>query len=497
MLAPLPGLALTPAAPRPAPQAARTDVAAAAAGEAADSVALGAGAAAVPDVKLWARHAVSSAAEAAAAGMPGVPQVWRQGLCPYMSQAAQQQSGPDSALACLSQALQDRQLDPVEFFGQLRDQFGSQVQLGQVVVETRSEVAQAILNATDHRRSERSLFAKSPLQGHGLSSVYGDDSLFLLGGESWQERRQALSTHFRVETLLAPEKVSALKERVAGHLDRLEGLSREGPVDLNRFLRGVTLDVASHTMFGETLSAGELQSSVELFDRAGQEVAERQWFGESKRDTRAELACWAERRLQGRSAGDPTRSDLLQTVLDQHAGGAPPLQEVATMAMLGHETTANLLSWAVAELSSQPELRQQIRDERDAETQTATRGALREAARLHAPNFLLGREALTDIDLDTPQGRFSVPAGTQVLMPLQQVNADAREDDTTPTSKFYSFGGGARVCLGQVLARLEAQIVLSELTSRFELTPVSQQPLQPRSDVSSRPADSRFHVAPR
>jgi cytochrome P450 len=147
-----------------------------------------------------------------------------------------------------------------------------------------------------------------------------------------------------------------------------------------------------------------------------------------------------------------------------------------------------------AELGDQPATFANLGD------QPSLKDGLREATRLHGPNYLLSREARQDVVVPTPQGPLALEAGTQVLMPMRPLNSDPDNEDFNAGrdgSKIYSFGAGNRVCAGQVLARLEAQLIVSELVRRFELTPVNAGAPQPLSDFSSRPADMRYRLTSR
>ena len=163
------------------------------------------------------------------------------------------------------------------------------------------------------------------------------------------------------------------------------------------------------------------------------------------------------------------------------------------LTMLGHETTANLLTYSAAELARHPQELAELRAEYQASIGSArptldqttslrvTRNAIKETTRQHAPNYLVSREALQDVSLDG----MLISAGTQVLMSIPDTNEQA-------DGKIFSFGGGTRVCMGQVLARLEAAVVLSQLMTRFDLEATAQTSLAPKSDFSSRPADAHY-----
>lgn len=439
---------------------------------------------------------------------------FRQGLCPYLAQATENKGAEWSALDVLRQSLQDEQMDPVQFFDKVHDYYGPSVKVGDVLFESRPEVVQEILTSTDNDRGNKDLFGKSSLQRQGLGSVYGEESVFLLSDEQWQTRREMLQPFFTGEHVLSEEKHAHLLQTVQRHF---ESWTIGQPIDLGAKLRSLTLDVAMQHMFGQQLSLAELDSSAGLFERAGEFVTNR-FLGRGAAcpaDLRAELDAWADERLAGRASGE-ARTDMLQALLDSPQGQDRESlrEEILTMTMLGHETTAALLSSTAAQLSQHPELVQQMRAEYRQEVGTAAptlkqtqalavvRAALKESTRLNAPNYLVSREAKHDLKLETEDGPLELRKGTQVLMPLQEVNQD--QEYWGPSGppeqwiadreggRFYSFGSGGRVCMGQVLARLESNLVLSQLFESFDLKPVAAQPSVPLSDFSSRPSDMQF-----
>jgi cytochrome P450 len=455
--------------------------------------------------------ATSDAGQATTAAMLGE---FRQGLCPYLAQATQNQGPEWSALDVLRQNLQDDNLDPVQFLDKVHDYYGSSVQVGNVLFEARPEVVQDILTQTDNDRAQKDDFGKSTLQIQGLGSVYGDNSVFLLSDEGWKQRRELLQPFFTGEHVLSEDKHSHLVQTIHRHFD---SWALGQPIDLGAKLRALTLDVAMQHMFGEELPPAELERSAALFERAGEFVTNR-FLGRGEdcpSELRAELDAWADERLSGRAPG-AGRNDMLQALLNSPQGQDRQAlrDEILTMTMLGHETTAALLSSTAAQLSQHPEVVAQLREEyrqevgsgaptlKQTQALQGTKAALKESTRLHAPNYLVSREAKHDVRLETPDGPMDVRKGTQILMALQEVNQDeAYWGPSGPPeewiadrdgARLYSFGGGGRVCLGQVLARLESNLVLSQMVERFELQAVAPQPAAPLSDFSSRPSDMRF-----
>lgn len=449
-------------------------------------------------------RALGEAASLGAGGGPGqagtaqIQAQMRQGLCPYLSQATQNNPSQDwSALNLLRQSLEQGQTDPVDFLHGVHQAYGPSLKVGDVLFESRQEVVGAILVATQNPVEGRTHFAKSTLQSQSLGQVYGDHTIFLEAGKPWRAQRSKLQSHFLGQAVMSEPNHQHLQEVVKKHLD---ALPTGQPVDLNLKLRALSLDVAISHMFGMDLERTELEKLAELFQRGGQ-LAQNQLFGLQYSDPnlKNELKAVADRLI-----ASPTPAPTLQTLLaDPQAGDKEWLrQQMLMLTMLGHETTGNLLTYSVAELVNHPQELAELRAEYAANIGQArptleqttglkvTRNAIKETTRQHAPNYLISREALQDVQV----GDTLLKAGTQVLMSVQDTNRLAQNEwnPDRDGGKIFSFGGGARVCLGQVLARLEAAVVLSQLMTRFDITPTPTTSLAPLSDFSSRPADAHY-----
>lgn len=436
---------------------------------------------------LGEQAACAAGGGAALAGAANQLEQFRAGLCPYLAQASQHGPQDMSALAALSQALQENKLDPVEFFDQAAEKFGPSFQVGDVRVEARPDFVQQILVDTQSRPTDDYAFTKSPLQAGTLGNLLGHDSVFFNGGQEWQTRRELMQPFFAGKSVLNDQVNAQIRATVDKHLD-----SWGAEEDLGKRLKELTLDAAVHHMFGIELSPEELTHAAHLFERVGAQARDR-LFGRENDDTlKPELDALAERLLQG-------DSEMLRGLKATLPDPAQLREEVLSMSLLGHETTANLLSWALADVSRSPERLEQLRTELDAELKPdsgysatlgidATRDLVRDTASLHPPNYLLMREAAKDV---TILGE-TIKAGTQVLMPLAVTN---RQEEGN--GKFYSFGGGRRFCMGQVFARLEAAVALNGILGRFDLEPVNPAPPGPLTDFSQGPADNRYRLRPR
>lgn len=198
------------------------------------------------------------------------------------------------------------------------------------------------------------------------------------------------------------------------------------------------------------------------------------------------------------------RSDALSLLLAAHdaeTGYRPSDEqirdEIMTLFMAGHETTANALTWALYLLALHPAI-----DERIAVAARAGDGeyvgrVVKEVLRLYPPAWIIGREALRDVTL--ADGSV-IPQGTTVFAAplLMHRRADYFDDpdrfdpdrwlgpDPAPFS-YIPFGGGARRCIGEEFAGRETGIVLEELVRHYHFALAPGAPIGVAPLVTLRP----------
>lgn len=204
---------------------------------------------------------------------------------------------------------------------------------------------------------------------------------------------------------------------------------------------------------------------------------------------------------------------LIQARDENDGGGMTDLQlrdEVMTMFIAGHETTANALAWTWRLLGLHPEAQARLWAEVDqvltGRTPTPAdlpalpycEQVLKESLRLYPPAYVIGRRATEDCHL----GDHFIPRGHNVLMSQWIVQRDERwyhrPDDFLPerwTAEFqqslpkyayFPFGGGPRVCIGNGFAMLEATLILARIAQRFEMIALDPEPMPLLAGVTLR-----------
>ncbi len=330
--------------------------------------------------------------------------------------------------------------------------------------------------------------------------------------------------HLRQRRLVQPafhrERIAAYADTMARHAETLAAawrtLDAGSAVETSAAMHAVALAIAGETFFGADVSgdvalvARALDDAMDAFDVAlspvypvlrripGVPVVRR--FERAQRDLDTLIArLVAARRREG--AG---RDDLLGLLLaardtdgDGDGTGMDERQlrdEILTLLTAGHETTANLLTWAAWELAADPALQQAVRDEiaqvvGDAPLVAAhaaqlprLRAVVHETLRLHPPAWVLGRRALVDHVV----GEWTIPAGTTVLATQYIVHRDPRwwpdplrfdparwlderADAPRPRFAYFPFGAGVRMCIGDQFAWMEATLVLAALLRAVHL----------------------------
>lgn len=179
--------------------------------------------------------------------------------------------------------------------------------------------------------------------------------------------------------------------------------------------------------------------------------------------------------------------------------------EMMTLYLAGHETTALTLSWSWYLISQHPSVEQKLVAEwsqvlggrtptpEDLTRMPYTEAVITEAMRLYPPVYLIGREATQDLEL----GGYRVKKGYTIFMSQWVNHRDPRyfADPLTfrperwmdglarriPKYAYFPFGGGQRVCIGNTFALMEAAIVLAAVGQKYQFT------LSPNANIDVNP----------
>jgi len=275
----------------------------------------------------------------------------------------------------------------------------------------------------------------------------------------------------------------------------------------------LTLRIATRALFGHDLG--------EEADALGEEIARGlpAMASPTSRDLvpgAAHLRALATAIIDRRRARPGESEDLLSLLLgarDPDTGR--PLSddqladEMITLLLAGHGTTANALAWTWTLLSERPDaaralgreleevLGPRLPDPADLAALPYTRAVIQESMRLYPPAWIMGRRAVGEDAL----GEHVIPAGSVVAICPYTMHRDPRfwthpdrfdparfmAEDTRPFV-YFPFGGGPRVCIGQHLAMIELQLIVATVARRWALRLPDAHPVVP---------DRRFVLRPR
>jgi cytochrome P450 len=382
-------------------------------------------------------------------------------------------------------------------------------------------------NYENYTRTPAGLRVLRPMLGQGL---------LIAEGRAWKHQRRTLSPAFtpRAVSALVPHMVAATDETVA----KLRARSN-APVDLREAMQRMTLEIAGRTMFsfgmdrhgaalrdfvmeyGERLARPHfLDLLLPLNWPSPQDFARARF---RKRWTAFVGKLIAERRAAGKNENAPPRDlfDLMNEARDPETGAAFSDQqlgdEVATMILAGHETTATALFWALYLLALDPETQEQVAAEvRDVNASGAveierlkfTRAVIDETMRLYPPAFLIARAAAgPDTIAGLPVKKQDVILIAPWLLHRHEklwrdpgAFVPSRFMTGTPPDRFayLPFGVGARVCIGAHFALVEATLALARLIGAFRVALVDKEPIMPVGVVTTQPDRSQmFAITPR
>ena len=383
-----------------------------------------------------------------------------------------------------------------------------------VAPRTRS-VPSVLLNHPDAVRRVLGPNYRNYVKGVGRDRVrlLLGDGLIVSDGELWHRQRRMMQPAFHQEVLarLAAVMWECNRELVG----RWQAAAKAGhAVDVTRDVARLTLEIILRCLFGddlEALRAGPGGDPFEfLTDQAQRDLTTVQRFRAPKSRIR-ELA-WRRRR-EGVS-----RPDLLGMLLAARdpESGEPMSErqvtdEVTTLIVAGHETSAATLAWAWYLLSQNPEAEARLHREVDAvapedvgdpealRSLAYPRQILDETLRLYPPGWLLSRRAL-EADAFGP---YAIPAGTDVFIAPyflhrhagfwdapERFDPDRFEEGAGPAHRFayIPFGAGPRRCIGNTFAQAEMQIHVALVARNLRLAYAGEGPpgLLPRINLRSR-----------
>jgi enediyne biosynthesis protein E7 len=331
-------------------------------------------------------------------------------------------------------------------------------------------------------------------------------------GDFWRRQRRMMQPCFHRRVIdrfgqLIHQVNEEFAARWAGHSARGE------PVNLTDDVSALTLQIVLGSIFGSDLERLEQRLGANPFEVVAKEQNRDLKFAFRFRSLTKLVAELIERRRR-----EPEEHfDFLSMLMaardrDNHAGMSDKelIDEVLTLIVAGHETTAAALTWAWYLISQHPQTAAQLEAEADRTTQEMlgldaaeslafTHQVLQEALRLYPPGWLFTRRTLEADEL----GGFTVAPRTDVFIspytlhrhpafwsdpeefqPERFAGVDAKERHRFA---YIPFSVGPRHCIGENMAMFEMLVHVNRMARRFRLTRLGDEPIELEAQINLRP----------
>lgn len=438
--------------------------------------------------------------------------------------AAREPTGPEPI--SLFQVLRGYKVDPFARWASIRRDHGDVARYRYGLFDTyfisSAEGARRVLqdNVANYTKEHPAYAMVKRLVGNGLLTSEG--SFWL------RQRRLAQPAFHRQRIAAMGALMTSAAVETAEHWEAK--VASGEPVSMVHEMSRLTLKVVGEALFGTALSA-KAALVGESWDLLNQQLVERfrtlrllpailptkydRDFRRARRTMfRVVEEIIAEKRARG-GAGDDLLS-MLMNARDEDTGeqmnDAQLRDEVVTMVLAGHETTALALSWTWALLDQHPETGRKLREELDrvlaGRVPTAadfpqlpyTRGVIDESLRLYPPAYILNRRVKEN---DVICGHRIQKGRVVVLTPVvlhrhpaywerpddfvPERWLDAEAEKKRPRFAYLPFSGGPRQCIGNNFALMEAVLLLATLAQRFNPRLTEGMP-QPEWLVTLRPS---------
>jgi cytochrome P450 len=356
-----------------------------------------------------------------------------------------------------------------------------------------------VLSDPDHVRQ---VFTGDPSVFHAgegnqiLLPVLGEHSVLLLDERPHIEQRKLLLPPFHGERM---QRYGELMAEVAAA--EIERWPRNEPYPLRPRMQALTLEIILRAVFGVTEGErlvrlrAELRRLLDMVTNprmmvfpallGPERLARMKLF---QRDiARVDQPIYEEIAERRRASDLAERDDILSLLLQARHEDDTPMSDVElrdelmTLLVAGHETTATALSWAVERLIRHPEKLDRLTEETRAGETVYLDAVITETLRLRPVISLVARRLTEPVEI----GGWKLPAGVTVTPSIYLVHRrpdvypeperflpERFIDDPPGTYTWIPFGGGVRRCLGGAFAQFEMQVVLAELVRRRQLEPV-------------------------
>jgi cytochrome P450 len=329
--------------------------------------------------------------------------------------------------------------------------------------------------------------------------------LMVSKGDLWKRQRRMIQPTFNHESIGRWAKmIAVVNTKLLGNWQL--AAKRNESVNVTRDVSSMALEVVLRFILGD-----DYEKVGFHFDLLSQEPARNMEFAMSFRALGKTILQVIERRREETATSTDALGMLMQA-RDPESGrfmqNGQLIDEILTMIVAGHETTASTLNWAWYLISQHPEVENRLSNELDTLTTCSelvdlprflyTRQVIDETMRLYPAGWLLTRKALRNDQL----GEYFVPAGTEIYVPPyfiqrhpdlweepDRFNPDRFRSDNTKRRHrlaMIPFSLGPRNCVGEHFARMEMQLHLMTIARSLRLRYIPSRPVELEAEVNLR-----------
>lgn len=410
--------------------------------------------------------------------------------------------------------------DPLSFLTKWASEYGDIVPLRLGLTPT------CLLNHPEYIEQvlkDRNLFIKS--KGlRALGSLIGE-GLLSSEGESWFRQRRLIQPVFH------QKRIDGYGQIMVDYTEQMLATWQDGETrDIHEDMMRLTLNIVMKCLFNQDITEGDADKVAHALDVA------MNWF-ESKRKQGFFVLEWFPRpeNIRYRNAIQDMDKTIYQIINQRRDSGENPgdllsmlmqakdeedgsqmndkqlRDEVVTLMLAGHETTANALSWTWMLLSQHPEVQNKLIAEiksvlndrsptiKDISKLPYANMVIKEVMRLYPPVSIFARQAAQDCQI----GPYQVPSGCYIMISQWVMHRSPRYFDEPekfkperwnedlekqlPRGVYFPFGDGPRICIGKGFAMMEAVLLLATIIQKFELSILPEHPIVPQASITLRP----------
>jgi cytochrome P450 len=425
---------------------------------------------------------------------------------------------------------------PLDFLGNVLDTYGDvtsfRLATNKVVLLRHPHHIRRVLQLKSgvYDRSSMPYKMSRTLFGRGLATVEG--------GDEWRSMRRMMqpSFHYQRVASMAEHMLAVIQTRLAEWDRKAAGGE---VIDIAPEMRSLTLRVVARALFA--LEEGELcDRFARAIDTVDHELGEWMRFpllplsvptaGHRRYNmAKVEVEEIIDYVITQHLTDQVDRGDLLSMLImteDEVTGArltdAELRDQVMIMLWAGHETGANVLTWAWYRLGTHPEIQQRVLREIDDQLAglpptladcaklTYTRSVIDETQRMYPQQWLASRRSLEEDEI----GGYRIPAGTDIFYSPYHAHRhpdfwddpeefrpdrfSADEVATRDRSAYIPFGSGPHLCIGNQFAMTEMLLVLASTMQRYRIQLADEGPINPRPLLTLGPDKPvRVRLVPR